>query len=533
MACNAIQSTRSAPQVQARSPISVHSVPAHRQPERRLRRLTLLVIALIALAIAFAAYLRHRTEVPGWEDRPSPIPTRGITQPALLAELNLPGPALTPNAYQDLFKYFLEGFVNYRSPLGARAFYPGAHSDNGRLSDGLEGFARIFPLAAAWMASGQPDRLRLGDHEISVSQLFTQGLLAGTDPDGPEYWGKLADYSQPAYETGDIAVALWISRAQIWNHLSAAQQEQVGAWLMQTLDIRMYPGNWSLVPLVVHRSLKTLGVDVSRYDERAETTFERFQSLYRGDGWFVDPPNGFDYYNSWAIHYHLFWLNQMDPSFHGAFIRSAESAFGNSFKYLFGPNGQPMYGRSVCYRMGAATGLLTAAAIGTPTSLPTGEAMRALDSSIRYFANHQALAAGSVTQGFCGTDLRVVDEYTGPASCLQGLRALTVAFFLEPTLHVFQTVREPLPVETGDFSVHNATTGWTITGDHRSGNVTLTVDGNPPGQQLPLAPYSLRRRVMEFILHRPYRPNNHRSLYFSRSYSTATPEVACRRNGED
>lgn len=52
--------------------------------------------------------------------------------------------------YKALFRYFANGFVKYRSLSGALVHYPGAKSIHGLTIEGLEGFARFFPLAAAW-----------------------------------------------------------------------------------------------------------------------------------------------------------------------------------------------------------------------------------------------------------------------------------------------------------------------------------------------------------------------------------------------
>ena len=488
--------------------------------------IALAVAGLLALA-AGVAVLQKVKGVPDWSVRARPVEPTGVTRTQLLGELAGEDRSAVPaKVYGDLFRYLFEGFATYRAPEGERVYFPGAPSSNGRLSDGVEGFTRFVPLASAWLASGGADEIEVAGRPVSVRATLIQGLLTGTDPANPLYWGKLKDYGQLSYETGDIATALWLSREQIWKTLEPAQRKQIATWLRQVLEVKMYPGNWSLSPLVVHASLAALGEDVHAYDQRAATAFARFRTLYRGDGWFDDPPNGFDFYNSWAIHYNLFWLSQMAPEFEADFIRKVQGEFGQFFKHMFGPNGHPIYGRSVCYRLGASAGLLTAAALA-PQSVSVGEAMRALDTSTRFYVGRGAIEAGTVTQGLCGTNLSVVDEYSSQGSCQTGLRALTVAFYLEPRLRVFEADRQPLPVEVGDFKVHNATTNWTVTGSQASGQVTLTLDGNPTDAQIGVAPYSLTRRLMEFALHRPRRPDNHHAMYGSREYSTERPVLAC------
>ncbi|MFT4103740.1 MAG: DUF2264 domain-containing protein [Burkholderiaceae bacterium] len=484
----------------------------------------------LALAVAGLFVLREMRGVPGWSQRVSAIEPTGVTRAQLLAQMGSSDRALPVQAYEDLFKYLLEGFVNYRSPIGARVYLPGAGSEHGRDADGLEGFMRFIPLASAWLGSGRAERVGIGNRQIDLSQLLIDGIVAGTDPNSPEYWGALRDYDQAAYEAGDLATALWLSRGQVWSRLTPAQREQVAAWMRQVLDVKVYAGNWSLSPLLVYASLRALGQDVHRHDERAKTMFERFKTSYKGAGWFDDPPSGFDYYNSWAIHYNLFWLSRMDPGFETGFIREAQTEFATFFKHFFGPHGVPMFGRSVCYRMGASAGLLTASAMA-PDAVAPGVAMRALDTSTRFFVSHGSVAGGTVTQGFCGPDLSVIDIYSGQGSCQMGLRALVVAFFLDPSMRVFETPRRPLPVENGDFSLHNPVTNWTISGRRDDGHVTLTIDGNPADAQIPLQPYTLRQQLTEMLLLKPRRPDNHHALYSSRRYSTADFGVACPRAG--
>src|SRR5262249_59787382 len=61
---------------------------------------------------------------------------------------------------------------------------------------GLEGFARTAPLFAAWLYSGR--RQEIIDEQTGKSYaivtILQQGLLAGTDPSSPNYWGDRTSY---------------------------------------------------------------------------------------------------------------------------------------------------------------------------------------------------------------------------------------------------------------------------------------------------------------------------------------------------
>lgn len=183
-------------------------------------------------------------------------------------------------------------------------------------------------------------------------------------------------------------------------------------------------------------------------------------------------------------------------------------------------------GRSVCYRMAAPVPLLTALVVA-PRAVDKGEAMRALDLTWSGFIRRDALEAGAVTQGLCGTDLWVTPLYSGPASCLWALRSLIVAFALDRELGLFDTQRAPLPVEKGDYRVTDPTTGWTIAGTRSTGRIELAIAANASADDPVLAPYDRRRRLTERLLHAPRRPDNSAALYGRRSYATDRPLAAC------
>jgi len=118
--------------------------------------------------------------------------------------------------YNCLFQYFLRGFIAYASPGFDRVFYPGMGSVHGYRLSGLEGFARTAPLMAAWIASGRdPAPMDPLTHKpVGLVAILRKGLLAGTDPDGPSYWGEITDFDQRIVEAADIARVLWLTREQ-------------------------------------------------------------------------------------------------------------------------------------------------------------------------------------------------------------------------------------------------------------------------------------------------------------------------------
>ena len=498
-----------------------------RRPRVTLRRLLLAGLALgLAAAVAIVVLLPRRTGVEGFAERAAPRAAAVVDDAAVRAAF-APGAApYGPQAWDTLVRYLLEGWAAYRTSDDARAHYPGEPSDAGRRMDGVEGYARMLPMAATWLAAGRPGSIATPSGQIDLAAAFARGLVAGTDPSGPGYWGPVRDYSPQLVEAADVALGLWIGRDTIWAKLDAGQRARAVEWLSGALKAEPYEGNWLLFPILVHRALRGLGADVSRWDARIESRWEFFRSFHRGEGWFEDPPNGFDYYNAWSIHHALFWLQRMDPSLAG-FVREVQAPFAAQFRHFFGPQGHPMHGRSVCYRMAAPVPLLTSLSTA-PGAVSRGEAMRALDLTWSLFVARGALADGAVTQGFCGADPATLARYSGPASCLWSLRSLVVAYALDRELDLFEAPREPLPVERGDFSIASNVTGWTLTGTRETGRIEIAT-GETSGDGPPVRPYGLRERLLERLLQAPRRPDNHAALYERARYASDAPLAACPR----
>lgn len=501
--------------------------PLFRNGRRALAALlALALLGTVMLAIAVVVLLPKRTGVQGWNDRVAPRDNTVVTDAALTAAFAPSAAPYGASAYEAAARYAFEGWAAYRTADGERANYPGAKSENGGAVDGFEGFARMFPLAAAWLASGRPSTIPVTGGTLDLAETFARGLAAGTDPTRPTYWGRIGDFNQRIVEAADVALGLWLSRDHVWAKLDAPARARVVEWLSGAVAAQPYEGNWQLFPLVTHRALAALGADVSRWDARLQSSWEFFRQFHRGGGWFFDPPHGFDYYNAWSIHYSMFWLARIDPDFDRKFVATTAADFARFYVHLFGPQGQPLMGRSVCYRTAAPLPLLTAASLA-PGSIPVGQAMRAMDLTWSVFVQRGVFADGSVTQGFCGADLSTLAPYSGPASCLWALRGLVVAFALDRELGLFAAPREALPVERGDFSVTQPDIGWTVSGTQSSGRVVLTLASNPEGDGPARVPYGRKHQALEWLMHKPRRPDNSAALYGRRTYASDAPVALC------
>src|SRR5882724_4798585 len=89
--------------------------------------------------------------------------------------------------WQDAARRLLEPLAALMLPGRADLAIAGAASDHDRQADRLESFARPLTLAAFWLQSAaRPEDAGLRE---KIAAWFRAGLVAGTDPAGPHYWG--------------------------------------------------------------------------------------------------------------------------------------------------------------------------------------------------------------------------------------------------------------------------------------------------------------------------------------------------------
>lgn len=453
------------------------------------------------------------------------LPRFPVAAESLLEGFRRPGyPSAA--AYDSLFRYFMLGWQTYRLPEGSGAVYPGLPSSHGAGADQIEGFARIAPLVAAWIFSGRPSTVDLRDGvRVDLHGLLREGVLAGTNPRSRGYWGAIPDYDQRIVEAADIALVLWLTRQTLWQGLTGPERSQIGRWLSQVNGKQVRDNNWHLFVTFTNVVLSGLGQSADL--EGARQHYARLKSFYRGQGWFSDGRLAtFDYYNAWSIHYFLFWLSRVDPSWDPDFVRSASGAFLGSYRYLFGPAGFPIRGRSVCYRM-AVPAPLVAGQLTHPQIIPADEARRALDDVWRYFVTRSGVREGTITQGYCGPDARVLDNYSGAASCLWSLRSLIIAFSQRPGTAFWTATGGRSPVDTADVDVTIPAIGWRIVGRSGSGFVSIMNADSLDAGATALRSAGPVHHMAERILRRPFRPRNTGAKYHRAVYRGDQPFCGC------
>lgn len=99
----------------------------------------------------------------------------------------------------------------------------------------IEGFARpLWGLAP----------LLAGSTDYNKSKLWVKGMIAGTDPESPEFWGNMEDLDQRMVEACPIGYTLAIANKDFWDPLTDKQRENIANWLGSMNDKEMPNTNW-------------------------------------------------------------------------------------------------------------------------------------------------------------------------------------------------------------------------------------------------------------------------------------------------
>ncbi|USQ84141.1 DUF2264 domain-containing protein [Streptomyces phaeoluteigriseus] len=347
-----------------------------------------------------------------------------------------------------------------------RALYhlPGdRESWSGRLSDGLEGYARTLLLAAF-------------RRDETALERYADGLAAGV----LGAWPRIEDRGQPLVEAASIALALRLTRPLLWDRLDDAVRQRAADWLADALTAEPWPCNWELFPVTVGGFLYAVDHESDTARKAVDRGLERIEQWYVGDGWYTDGAGrAFDYYNGWAMHLYPVlhaWLDD-DPrllELYGGRL----SRHLTDYARLFGADGAPMrQGRSLTYRFATTVPLWLGALTGH-TPLPPGETRRLASGALRYFLRRGAVdERGLLSLGWHGPDPDVLQGYSGPASPYWAAKAF-LGLLLPPEHEVWTAVEEPAPVERMDAVTPLSAPNWLLQATRSDGLVRLHNHGS-------------------------------------------------------
>ncbi|MEU9336674.1 DUF2264 domain-containing protein [Streptomyces sp. NPDC048290] len=355
---------------------------------------------------------------------------------------------------------------------------PGTPSSSGVRSDGLEGFARTFLLAAFRLAGAG------GADPHGLAEWYAAGLAAGTDPAHPGRWPSFAECGQAKVEAASVALALHETRPWIWDRLDGRVRQRVLDWLAPMVGDAMPGNNWIWFQGVTEAFARTAG---GRWDQRdLDRTIALTDDWYAGDGWYSDGLTGgqrrnFDHYNGWAMHLYPLWfcriLGDTAPAGLLDRYRARLRRFLADQRLLTGANGSPLVqGRSLTYRHAALAALWTGALFDA-TPLAPGETRALASRTLDHFARHGAPdGRGLLTLGWHRPYRGVLQVYSGPASPYWASKGF-IGLVLPPGHPVWTEPELPLPVERADYGRALAAPGWLVSGTSADGIVRVVQHG--------------------------------------------------------
>ncbi|NYI04774.1 DUF2264 domain-containing protein [Allostreptomyces psammosilenae] len=368
----------------------------------------------------------------------------------------------------------------HASPRGALIDLPGPPSGSGRWSDGLEGYARTFLLAAFRIAGSG------GQAPGSLIERYADGLDAGTDPASPERWPRLDELAQARVEAASVALALHETRPHLWDRLPERVRARVVDWFTPMLGARMPNCNWVWFQAVVGAFLRS--VDAPWRPADIDRTIDLTEQWYAGDGWYSDGDEipgdhrNFDHYSGWAMHFYPLWYCRISGPKHTApelaeRYRARLRRYLADAQHLVSPSGPPLFqGRSLTYRF-AALAPFWAGALFDATPLTPGATRRLASGMLRHFLDAGSLDERDLlTLGWYGEHTPIRQNYSGPASPYWASKGF--AGLLLPADHpVWTAPEEALPSERRDVELAISAPGWTVSTTAADGIVRIANHG--------------------------------------------------------
>ncbi|WEV53151.1 DUF2264 domain-containing protein [Bifidobacterium sp. ESL0704] len=290
-------------------------------------------------------------------------------------------------------------------------------------------------------------------------QLSCAGIVHGTTPDDPDFWGNpLDDYDQLFVEMGAITAFLFETRQDFWDHLSAAQQANILTWLDQINHHELPKTNWLWFRQMVNTWFVHTGH--AEYDAKVAADFDITASHYLDHGWSFDGyVDQIDNYIPFAYQFFTLMnagLAERDYRYHNhcgpgaaetqryALLKQRATAFVPSYANWFAADGACLpFGRSLDYRFAQAAfwGAAAFAGIDLPGEWTLGDVKHLLLGNLRWWFRQNIFQSdGLIPIGYAYPNMNMAEGYNGPASAYWALK--TFIFLCIPESNAFWTIRE-------------------------------------------------------------------------------------------
>ena len=260
--------------------------------------------------------------------------------------------------------------------------------------------------------------------------LWREGMVRGTDPEDPEYWGNVGDYDQRMVEMAVMGCGLCFTPEYFLEPLDPLQRENLFRWLDQINRHDMPKNNWRFFRVLVNIGFFRCGLPAD--EERMWEDLDLLESHYTADGWYFDYPTKRDYYTLWGFHfYSLLYASVMDgrdPE-RCARIRERAALIAPRFACWFDGEGRGLpYGRSLTYRFCQSSfwAALAFAGVECP-GLSPGQVKRLLLNNLRFWLGRPVFdRGGALTVGYGYPNLCAAEGYNAQGSPYWALKSFWI-----------------------------------------------------------------------------------------------------------
>lgn len=271
----------------------------------------------------------------------------------------------------------------------------------------MEAFSRmLWGMAPLW-AQGE------GEEYLP---LFREGLVNGTNPEHPAYWGQVRDYDQRIVEMAAIALTLMLCGKKL--RLTDQEAKNLHTWLSGVDGKQIPRNNWYFFRVLVHTAFITMGWDADLSVIQEDLAF--LDTCYDTDGWYFDgQPSQRDYYIPFGMHYYgllySHFMAKRDPE-HAEIFRQRAARFAQDYLYWFEDGGRAMcFGRSLTYRFGQCA-FFSALAFAGVEALPWGVMKSRVLGNLRDWLSQPIFTSeGLLSVGYSYPNLCMSENYNAPA----------------------------------------------------------------------------------------------------------------------
>jgi hypothetical protein len=362
----------------------------------------------------------------------------------------------------------------------------GAASDHDQQADRLESFARPLTLAVFFLQSEpHPDDRAFRQR---LAEWFRKGLVAGSHPASPHYWGPDASYHQHHVEMGLMSIALQIAARDVWDPLPRDDKDRVARWFATCRGGGIVNNNHLFMSVHILEFLGKHGYG-HRTDRAVITAhLNQLETMHRGGGWFEDGINqAYDHYNAYAFHFyglmwsHLHGTGTPDTLARAKRWRDWARLFVRDYQHFFAASGEhSAFGRSICYRFNGLN-VFGLALAENATELAPGMLRRLCTRNLDFFLSRPIYQEqGCLSAGFTDRFDKIVEPYSCAASPYWAAKGFTP--LLLPSTHPFwNDPEQPLPAERAGGFVHVMRAPGLVTRSTPTGDIEILNAGSMVG----------------------------------------------------